>query len=126
MPSSESPLVFRDLLQRARTLPVEPGWEALREGVRIRRLYQAGETGPAAALLHYEPGAGIPAHEHMGFEHILVLDGSQADEHGSYSAGTLIINRPHSAHRVASPEGCIVLIIWQAGVRLLNAPPTGS
>ena len=121
MPSSEPPLVIRDLLRRAREWRDEPGWETLRKGIGIRRLYGDGEAGPAAALLRYEPGASIPEHEHRGFEHILVLDGSQADEHGTYSAGTLIINRPHSVHRVASADGCVVLIIWQAGVRFLSA-----
>src|SRR5437763_1829384 len=39
MTSSEPPLVIRDLLQRAREWRDEPGWETLRKGIRIRRLY---------------------------------------------------------------------------------------
>jgi anti-sigma factor ChrR (cupin superfamily) len=118
-----TPLVIHHLLQRAPQLRHEAGWEPFRPGVQIRRLYQAGDTGPAAALLCYEPGAAIPAHEHLGYEHILVLDGAQADEHGVYPAGTLLVNPPGSAHQVASDAGCVVLIIWERGVRFLASAP---
>jgi anti-sigma factor ChrR (cupin superfamily) len=118
-----APLVIHDLLQRAPRLRDEAGWEPFRAGVQIRRLYESEDGGPAAALLRYGPGASVPAHEHLGYEHILVLDGAQSDEHGSYPAGTFIVNRPHSAHRVASDTGCVVLIIWERGVRFLGLEP---
>lgn len=121
--SDSGPLcVLSDLLQRAGSLRYEEGWEPFRPGIQIRRLYQTGDGGPASALLRYEPGASLPAHEHVGYEHILVLDGAQSDEHGIYSAGTFIINRPTSSHRVASAVGCVVLIVWERGVRFLAAP----
>ncbi len=116
MAEEEARLVLTDLLQRAGSLKDEPGWEPLRPGVSIRRLYQA-PGGPSAALLRYEPGASIPSHEHLGYEHVLVLDGAQSDEHGRYPAGTLVVNRPGSSHRVVSEEGCVVLIVWERGVR---------
>ncbi len=109
-------LVLTDLLQRAPFLKDEPGWEPLRPGVSIRRLYQS-PGGAAAALLRYEPGASIPRHEHLGYEHVLVLDGAQSDEYGQYAAGTLVVNRPGSSHRVVSEQGCVVLIVWERGVR---------
>ena len=95
-------------------------WEPFRPGVQIRRLYEADQGGPSAALLRYEAGAGVPPHEHLGYEHILVLDGAQSDEYGSYPAGTFVVNRPHSVHRVASHAGCVVLIIWERGIRFLD------
>jgi len=108
-------------LQRAGLLKDEPGWEPLRPGIHIRRLYQTPHGGAAAALLRYQPGASIPAHEHLGHEHILVLDGAQSDDYGHYPTGTFVVNRPASAHRVASPEGCVVLVIWERGVRFTEA-----
>jgi anti-sigma factor ChrR (cupin superfamily) len=42
-----------------------------------------------------------------------VLEGAQEDERGRYRAGTMVINPPGSRHRVASPEGCLVLVIWE-------------
>jgi len=119
MAEPEARLVLGDLLRRAASLKDEPGWEELRPGVSIRRLYQA-PSGAAAALLRYQPGADIPAHEHLGYEHILVLDGAQSDEYGHYLAGTFVVNRPGSCHRVASEEGCVVLIVWERGVRFTD------
>ena len=114
-----SHLVISDLLKRAPELKNEPGWEYFREGISVRWLYQEPNNGPAAALLNYQPGAAVPRHEHQGYEHILVLDGSQSDELGRYPAGTLVINRPGSSHPVISQEGCVVLIIWERGIKFL-------
>jgi anti-sigma factor ChrR (cupin superfamily) len=120
MPESAAQLVLPNLLQRAASLRDEPGWEPLRPGVDIRRLYQEAESGAAAALLRYQPGAAVPHHEHLGHEHVLVLAGAQSDERGHYPAGTFVVNRPASAHRVASAEGCVVLVIWERGVRFTS------
>ena len=109
-------LVLTNLLGRATTLKEEEGWELLRPGVHIRRLYRNGDDGPAAALLRYQPSASVPYHEHRGYEHILILDGAQSDERGRYDAGTLVINPPGTGHRVWSDVGCVVLIIWERGM----------
>ena len=122
MPIPGPNLVIADLLQRAATLKDEPGWEPLRPGVAIRSLYDAGQGGPSAALIRYQAGSCIPDHEHLGYEHVLVLDGSQSDEHGDYPTGTLLINRPASVHRVASKSGCVALIIWERGIRFIAEP----
>ena len=113
-------LLIKELLSRASVLKDEDGWEPLRPGVHIRPLYDCGEHGPAAALLRYQPGASIPHHEHLGYEHILVLDGAQSDEQGCYPAGTLVVNLPGSSHRVERPAGCVVLIIWERRRPLLG------
>jgi anti-sigma factor ChrR (cupin superfamily) len=98
--------------------PDEVVWEPFREGVRIHRLYGGDSSeGPAAALLRYEPGARVPAHEHTGHEHILVLSGAQQDHRGRYQAGSVVVNPPGSVHAVSSPEGCLVLAIWERPVR---------
>ncbi len=98
--------------------PEQLFWEPFRPGVDIYRLYGDGQTGPAAALLRYAPGASVPEHEHTGYEHIVVLSGSQQDIHGNHQAGTLVINPPGSSHRVVSDQGCIVLIIWEKPVQM--------
>lgn len=108
------------------TLPslLDGGWRAVpfdpfRRGVDIHWLYGQG-GGPAAALLRYVPGAAIPLHEHTGFEHVLVLDGAQEDEHGRYPAGSFVVNPPGSRHRVWSATGCVALLIWERPVRMLG------
>jgi anti-sigma factor ChrR (cupin superfamily) len=92
-------------------------WQPFRPGIEIQRLYGEPSSGRAGALLRYHPGASLPRHEHLGYESIWVLAGSQRDEHGQYTTGTLVLNAPGSKHAIDSPNGCIVLITWEAPVR---------
>lgn len=94
-------------------LPFEP----FREGVEIHRL---AEGPAAAALLRYAPGASVPRHRHTGLETILVLEGTQSDDHGTASAGSLIFNPEGTEHRVWSETGCVVLIHWTRPVEFLD------
>jgi len=111
------PIVLSDLFTLADN-PERLDWEPFRPGVEIYRLYGDGQTGPAAALLKYEPGATVPPHDHQGYEHIVVLSGSQGDRNGTHPAGTLVINQPGTGHEVVSEVGCIVLIIWEKPVMI--------
>ena len=91
-------------------------WQPFRTGIEIHPLYGELGIGRAAALLRYAPGASLPSHRHAGFEQILVLDGSQVDEHGRYGKGTVVVNPPGSQHAVTSPEGCVVFVTWELPV----------
>lgn len=91
-------------------------WQPFREGVDIAPIL-TGE--PAVALLRYAPGSGVPSHRHRGLETILVLEGEQSDERGTYAAGSLILNPEGSSHRVWSEPGCVVLIQWTRPVEFL-------
>ena len=110
-----SPLILTDLFTLV-SQPEKIPWQPFRPGVEIFRLYGDGQTGPAAALLKYDPGAEVPHHDHTGYEHIVVLSGAQRDYQGNHRAGTLVINPPGSHHAVVSEQGCIVLIIWEKPV----------
>ncbi|MCA2642894.1 MAG: cupin domain-containing protein [Pseudanabaena sp.] len=105
--------VFPELLTRSSydDLP----WEPFRQGVEIYPLYK-NDMGASAALLRYEAGAKVPHHSHSGYEHIFVLSGSQADAHGKYTKGSVVINSPDTSHQVSSEEGCVVLIVWEKPV----------
>jgi anti-sigma factor ChrR (cupin superfamily) len=92
----------------------------LRNGVEIAELYRDDASGASAAILRYAPGARVPRHRHDGFEHILVLEGSQRDERGEYGVGSLVINPPGTAHSVESPNGCLVLIVWQRPIHFVS------
>lgn len=87
-------------------------WAPLRPGIEIRVLQESDDGAERIALLRYRPGATVPRHRHLGEEHIYVLEGAQQDEAGRYPAGSYIRNSAGSAHSVASPEGCLVLIHW--------------
>lgn len=95
-------------------------WKPFREGVDIHRLYGDGITGPTAALIRFRSQASVPLHLHEGWEHILVLAGSQHDEYGVVRAGTLRVHAPGTSHRVESEAGCIVLAIYEKPVRFLE------
>ena len=111
------PLIqLTDLFQISEKASAIP-WQPFRDGVEIYRLYGDGVSGPSAALLRYKGEAMVPLHEHIGYEHILVLSGSQRDQNGTASAGTLTINAPGTRHRVVSEAGCIVLAIYEKPVR---------
>ena len=101
------------------TLP----WKPFRDGVDIYRLYGGREDGPSAALLRYHPGARVGLHEHGGYEHILVLSGSQVDENSKSESGTLIVNPPGTRHSVLTEGGCIVLAIYEKPVQFLESTP---
>jgi anti-sigma factor ChrR (cupin superfamily) len=91
-------LLLTDLFRIAdwqHTLP----WLPFRDGIDIHRL-----------------------HEHTGYEHILVLAGTQVDENGMAGAGALIVNPPSTRHSVRSETGCIVLAIYEKPVEFLEAP----
>jgi anti-sigma factor ChrR (cupin superfamily) len=94
-------------------------WTPYKNGVEIFRLYGDGITGPTAALLRYREAGEVPMHEHLGYEHIVVLSGSQEDENGTFNAGSVVINPPGTRHKVRSNAGCIVLAIYEKPVRFL-------
>ena len=100
------------------TLP----WLPFRDGIDIHRLCGDGRTGPATALLRFHPGARVPLHDHLGYEHIIVLAGSQVDENGRAEAGTLIVSPPQTRHSVLSETGCIALAIYEQPVVFVDAP----
>jgi anti-sigma factor ChrR (cupin superfamily) len=108
----ELPDLFR-LVERVDDLP----WQPFRDGVDIHRLYGDGLTGPSAALMRFRVEGRIPFHHHEGYEHILVLAGSQRDEHGVIPVGSLRIHAPGTSHRVTSDAGCLVLAIYEKPVR---------
>jgi anti-sigma factor ChrR (cupin superfamily) len=95
-------------------------WMPFRDGVEIHRLYGDGISGPTAALLRFRKAAKVPLHEHEGYEHILILAGSQRDANGVLNPGTLRIHPPGTRHSAISEAGCIVLAIYEKPVRFLQ------
>lgn len=108
-------LQSHDLDDLEKTL-TEREWEVLQPGVRVSYFYQDKDSGMSAALLHYAPNARVPRHEHLGFEHILILHGSQQDEHGVYKKGSLLIHHKGTQHDVYSADGCLAYAVWQKPV----------
>jgi anti-sigma factor ChrR (cupin superfamily) len=114
-PVARACILLRDVFGPAQDF-ASYAWEPFRSGVEIARIYGDGTSGPAAALLRYAPGAEVPRHAHTGFEHIVVLSGSQSDERGTYGAGSVLIHAEGTEHTVVSPGGCVVLAFWYSPV----------
>jgi anti-sigma factor ChrR (cupin superfamily) len=100
-------------------------WRPFRAGIEILPLYGeqqgADSLRASAALLRYRAGASVPLHEHLGYEHVVVLEGSQRDAQGTYERGAFVISEPGSRHSVTSDDGCIVLVLWNRPVAFV--PP---
>jgi len=111
-----SPIVLKDALTNIDALDKTLDWKPFKPGVDIARVYNTPNGGPSAAFLKYAPGASVPLHMHGGYEHIVILKGSQVDRSGEHHAGSIIVNPPGSSHNVSSPKGCIVFIMWEKPV----------
>ncbi|MDA1100626.1 MAG: cupin domain-containing protein [Proteobacteria bacterium] len=77
-------------------------------GLSVRSLHEFG--GEKVALVRWQPGARYDLHEHVAGGEILVLDGTLADEHGTYPAGTWLRMPPGSQHAPFSESGCTIYI----------------
>lgn len=81
-------------------------------GVWRKRLELLGapESGRVTSIVRYEPGSRFPPHEHPDGEEILVLDGTFGDEHGSYPAGSYLLNPQGFSHAPRTDQGCVLFV----------------
>lgn len=105
-------LLHADLTQRVALDTEALAWVSSPEnGVERRLLERDGdEVARATSIVRYAPGSRYGRHGHDGGEEILVLEGTLADELGTYPAGTYIRNPPGSAHAPYSETGCTLLV----------------
>lgn len=94
-------------------------WQPFRDGIQVSWIYRSEDGGSSAAFLRYAPGATVPRHRHAGYEHILILAGSQTDDNGVHGAGTMMVSPPGTGHAVASEDGCVVLAVWEKPVEFV-------
>jgi anti-sigma factor ChrR (cupin superfamily) len=119
-PTPQYPRIEITDLFRIAANPDEIPWQPFQDGVEIYRLYGDGIEGPTAALIRFRKDGKVPIHAHTGYEHIIVLAGTQRDQNSVATAGTLIINPPGTRHSVVSEAGCIVLAIYEKPVEFLR------
>jgi anti-sigma factor ChrR (cupin superfamily) len=96
-------------------------WRDFGNGLSMARLARAGKR----ELVLYRIAAAASAgaflkHEHLGGEFYLVLKGEIVDETGTYQAGDLVFLDPHSVHTPRAIGETIVLVLWPAGVRIVD------
>ena len=95
------------IILQTKDLPWDP---SPAPGIDRRCLSRDEEKGMATSIVRYAPGASFPAHTHSAGEEILVLEGTFADENGTYPAGTYLRNPPGSHHYPYSPDGCVIFV----------------
>jgi anti-sigma factor ChrR (cupin superfamily) len=88
-----------------RSAPWSPG---LVDGLSVLPLHQFGTEN--VALVRWAPGTVFNPHTHFGGEEVLVLEGTFADEHGAYPAGSWIRSPSMSRHHPFTREGCTILV----------------
>lgn len=101
-----------DLTQRAVVDSAALDWvPSPAPGVERRMLDRDGnEVARATTLVRYAANSTFPSHAHGGGEEFLVLQGTFADEAGSYPAGTYVRNPVGSAHAPTVADGCVILV----------------
>lgn len=94
-------------------------WRPMLRGARLAILSEDAATGVRLALAHMPGGKVFPRHEHLGFEHAVVLSGGYEDERGEFLAGDYVIYEPGSAHGPHTLDGddCWILFRLDGMVR---------
>jgi anti-sigma factor ChrR (cupin superfamily) len=96
-------------------------WEGTRfPGVETKTLFIDKATGSVTVLIRMAPGARLPDHEHPLAEQSFVLEGGLVGDDGRCEAGDFVWRPAGSRHEAWSPEGCLVLGIFQVPNRFFE------
>jgi anti-sigma factor ChrR (cupin superfamily) len=96
-------------------------WRDFGNGLEMSRLAREGQR----ELVLYRIAANASSdafvkHEHVGGEFYLVLKGKIADETGEYEKGEVVFLDPYSVHTPRAVGETVVLVLWPAGVRIVD------
>lgn len=79
------------------------------------------ETQSGFFLVEFEPGGVSIAHEHLGFEEFVILEGSLTDHDGyTYNKGDCVSLEAGSRHFTRSEAGAKVAVFIRGGFRTLG------
>jgi len=94
-------------------------WQATRfAGIQIKTLIFDRASGLATSLMRMAPGSSLPDHEHVLIEQTWVLEGHLVDRSGpdegiECKAGQFIWRPAGSRHSAWSPNGGLMIAIFQ-------------
>jgi len=77
--------------------------------------------GPSRLLVRIEAGSQFPRHQHVGDEHMLILEGGLTTDGGEhFGVGTCAISAPDSVHEFTIDDDgdCIAAVRLSDGIRL--------
>lgn len=96
-------------------------WRDFGNGLSMARL--ARENNAELVLYRIREDASPDAflkHEHLGGEFYLVIKGKIVDGTGEYERGDVVFLPPQSVHTPRAIGETLVLVLWPAGVRILD------
>jgi quercetin dioxygenase-like cupin family protein len=96
----------------------ESGVDTRGISVKVLRTDPVTRRAPSF-VLHFEPGAKYPYHNHPAGEELFVLSGSCIVEGVVLEAGDYLYTPPGSKHSVRSETGCTVLFLVPEEVAIL-------
>ena len=98
--------------------PADLEWQKTRfPGCEMKVLLR-NDSGLMTSLFKFAPGATLTDHEHVGIEQTYILDGHLVDKEGPAAGieaktGEFIWREPGSRHSAWTPEGGLMLAIFQ-------------
>jgi len=94
-------------------------WSWFLGGGRMAVLAEDAASGSRLMLGEMPGGLVFPRHEHLGFEHAVVLAGGYDDERGEFLAGDYAVYEPGSEHGPHTLDGdpCWILFRLEGTVR---------
>jgi len=94
-------------------------WKWAAPGIWQHRIPLSGRSKATLRLIRVSPGLKLPEHGHSGSEMTLVLQGSFADNSGSYGVGDVADMNEGDVHApiAGGEEGCICLVAAEGPMR---------
>jgi len=97
-------------------------WEDTRyPGVKAKTLLVDRSSGLLTALLKMDPGAVLPDHEHVLIEQTFVIEGALVCGEGTCTAGNFVWRPAGSRHRAGTPNGALMLAMFQIPNKFFEA-----
>ncbi len=97
-------------------------WEKTRyPGVEAKTLLVDRRTGLLTVLLKMAPGAVLPDHEHVQIEQTFVIEGALVCGEGTCSAGNFVWRPAGSRHQAGTPNGGLMLAVFQLPNKFFEA-----
>ncbi len=88
-------------------------WQATPvDGIDMKILMKQ-PNGLMTCLFRWGAGTRLPLHEHVGIEQSYLLEGSLVDDEGEVTQGNFVWRPGGSSHAAWSPNGALVLAIFQ-------------
>jgi anti-sigma factor ChrR (cupin superfamily) len=100
----------------------EMPWEETRyPGIKAKTLLVDKKSGLLTVLMKMDPGARLPDHEHVLIEQTFVIEGALVCGEGTCSAGNFVWRPAGSRHSAGTPNGGLMLAVFQVPNKFFDA-----